>query len=218
MNAIPIRLALTTRSSPPTFPVDQNTGETARIFRGEDVSIQVAVFDQGTPLDLSNITLLEFMVFPFAVPPRDVGTNYSYAPYTQVPYPSSYPAPLINVPVEAVDITAYITDAEWQAGGFQAEALLSWIDTQNLSLDGLPVKDFWLVIQGWTGTRKLTYAATPLRVYESGAQGVYLPNTVAPLDVPLYTTLLVPPNQQLLFSTTISVEGQVDVEGQLVQL
>ena len=221
MNSIALRLALTTRSAPPVLPVDANTGFTPGVWRGEDWQFQLAVFNpQGGIQDLSNLTMFQVNVFPAPIPPRDLGTNYSYAPYTQLPFPSSYPAPTLNATVLRAQFNNPILSVQdWEQGQAQVTANFSWIDTSSLNLGGKEYADFWLVLQGFTGTNKLTYGATPLRVFESGIQGIYLPNQIAPLVVPLYTTLLVQANQQLPYSQTIVVDGgQIELEGQLIQL
>jgi hypothetical protein len=88
-----------------------------------------------------------------------------------------------------------------------------------LELAGLPQRQFGLVVHGITASgSKITYSGGSLNVFEAGQQNLYLPSNVVPLDVPLDTILYVQPNQQLLFSETISVEGLIEVEGLLVQV
>ena len=220
-NATIIRLQLTTRSVPALPPQDVDTGESPAFWRGEDVDFALGVFDRnGEPQDLSNLAFLEIDIFPLLIPGPQPDTNQGYGPYTIQPYPTTPPAPLLSKTIPAADITPLITMAGW-ADGSQQNGVLSfnWTETLSLELAGLPKQTFGLVVHGITDTgRKITYSGGPVFVYEAGEQGIYLPNTIAPLDVPESTILYIQPNQQLLFSATISVEGQVEIEGLLIQL
>lgn len=218
MNAIPIRLQLTTRSNPPVTPLDINTDLTPQLWRGEDIDVDIGIFN-GNSVDLSNIDFLQVSIFPYPIAPKNVDTTYGYAPYTILPYPSTPPAPLLFRTISAASITPLINWADWLAGtAQQAKAQFTAIETASLSTGGAEFADFWMTVTALAGIRKLVYGGTPLRVFESGAQGIYLPNQIAPLFVPIYTTLLVQANQQLLYSQTITVEGQIEIDGQLIQL
>lgn len=221
VSAIPVQLQLTTRSTPPVAPVDLNTLQVPRIWRGENVDFNVAIFDPaGNAVDLSNLEFLELDIFPILIPPRDVPTNQVYAPYSILPFPSTPPAPLLSVTVPAEDITALVDRADWDAGiAQQAVFSFNWSETGSLNLGGKRNKKFWISVHGLTTDgRKLTYGAGYLDVFENGEQNIYLPNTIAPLDVPEFTILYIEPNQQLVFGETISVEGMIDIEGQMVQV
>lgn len=221
VSAIPVQLQLTTRSTPPVAPVDLNTTQMPRIWRGESVDFNVGIFDtQGDAVDLSNIEFLEFDIFPLLIPPRDVPTNQVYSPYSTLPFPSTPPAPLLTVTVPAEDIVPLIDRAEWNAGlAQQAVFSFDWSETASLNLGGKPSKKFWLSVHGLTDSgKKLTYGGGYLEVFETGEQNIYLPNTLVPLDVPEFTILYIEPNQQLTFAETISIEGLVDVEGMLIQV
>jgi hypothetical protein len=220
-SAITIGLQLTTRSVPPVPLRDIDTGEAPAIWRGEDVDFRIGIFDRnGDPADLSGLSYLQLDIYPLLIPGPQPDTNQGYAPYSLQPYPTTPPAPLVSRTLTAGEITATITKAGWESGA-QANGVLSlgWADTLSLELAGLPSKPFSLVVHGMTSAgRKLTFGGGPINVFEAGEQNIYLPNNVAPLDVPEATILYVQPNQQLLFSQTISVEGLIEIEGTLVQL
>lgn len=220
ISAIPIRLELTTRSNPPVPPVDINTDETPRIWRGEDFAFQIGIFDaRGFCVDLSNLAFLEVDIFPVPTPRSNIYTNQTYSPYSHLPYPTVPPAPLLSVTILANAITPTIDRDAWESGDAQqAEAVFTWIQTQSLNLAGLNFKNFYVVVHGMTqsGTR-VTYGGGTLEVWESGAQGIYLPNTIAPLIVPDNTIFLIEENSQLLFSQPITVDGDMIVDGYLVE-
>lgn len=214
-------LQLTTRSVPPVPPLDADTGELPAIWRGEDVDFRLGVFDRfGQPQDLSNLAFLEVDIFPLLIPGPQPDTNQGYGAYTIQPYPTTAPAPLISKTIPASSITALISTAAWESGDAQnAIASFTWEETASLELAGLPNRSFGLVVHGiTTAGRKITYAGGSLNVFEAGEQGIYLPTNIVPLDVPASTILYVQPNQQLLFSETISVEGLVEIDGLLVQV
>jgi hypothetical protein len=220
-SAISIRLQLTTRSVPPVPPFDLDTGESPAFWRGENVDFRIGIFNrQGLSVDLSNLAFLQVDIFPNLIPGPQPDTNQGYAPYSIQPYPTTPPAPLLSVTIPAVDITPTITKGGWQEGFEEnAVAQFSWADTLSLQLAGQPKQLFSISIHGMTaGGNKLTYGGGPVYVFETGEQGIYLPNDIAPVDVPAYTTLYVQPNQQLLFSETITVEGLIRIEGLLVQV
>lgn len=221
--SVPIRLQLGLASNPPVFPFDVLTGLAPQFFRGADVTFQMAIFGPGgAAVDLSNLAFLEVAIFPLAIFNQRPGTNFTYNPYSTQPYPTLPPAPLLFKTVAAVDITDLVTVQAWENDTDQQVAVtFDWVDTLSLDLGGRAMAPFWLVVTGMTDQgRRLPYGGTRLDVYESGVQGIYLPNTVAPLTVPNGTILLIPTNQQLTFGTMIAVDcgGQVQVDGQLIQL
>lgn len=219
--AIAIQLELTTRSMPQVVPVDLNTAQVPRFWRGEDVYINVAIFDpSGLCVDLSNIDFLEFDLFPYPTPPKNVPTNYSYSPYTTLPFPSNPPAPLLFSTVPAVDITKLVTRQSWLADRTQqATFKLDWTRTLSLDLGGQKSMKFWFTVHGLTSAgRKLVYGGGQIEIFESGDQGIFLPNGIAPLVIPALTTLYIPENQQLTFTAPIDVVGNLDVEGDLVEV
>lgn len=219
--SVPIRLELGLVSNPPVFPFDRNTSLAPQIYRGETVAFQIGVFDKNqAAVDLSNLDFLEVDIFPLSKLNQLANTNELYNPFSVLPFPTMSPAPLLWQTIAAADIKATILRDAWLNGtDQQAIATFDWTDTQSLDLGGQQSKQFWLVVTGLTNMgRKLVYGGTRLEVYESAAQGIYLPNTITPLTIPQYTTLYVEPNQQLIFSATIVIEGQAVIEGQLIQV
>lgn len=215
-NLISIRLQLESASNPPVASVDLNTGLQPRAWAGADMEVEVAVFGpNGACLDLSNLTQLEFGIFPFPPYNQVPGEIWTYNSYSPSPYPNLPPAPLTFVTLQSADIEATVDVDEWQAGNTeQASARFTWAQLALLELDGQPSRDFWLVIAGLTDDgRRIVYGAAKLTVYASGVEGIYLPNNLAPLVVPLGTILYVGPNQQMPFSLPIDIEGTVVVDG-----
>lgn len=221
VSVIPIRCELVTRLNPPAVPVDANTGLVPQAWRGAEVAVDVGVFSPGNvSVDLSNLVYMEADVFPLPVPNQATDTNYTYSQYSVLPFPTTTPAPLFFVTVEADKIEPTITRAGWFSGTEQnVRFVFSFVQTQSLDLGGSPMRRFWLVIHGLTtsGTR-IVYGAGPIDIYESGQQAIYLPNNLAPLAVPSDTILYVPANQQMPFSIPIEILGTMDVEGVLVDV
>lgn len=221
-----MRLAVNVRSNPPMPVVDQLTGEAPSIWRGASTRIQLGIFDiYGAGADLSNLSYLQFAISPAPIGNQRVTTNYDYAQYSFNPYPTTPPAPLLFVTVPASSIESPITLEGWEEGVEQNCSIdLEWVDTQALNLGGQSCKRFVYSIIGFAEqagspfSTKINYGGGFLEVFESGTEGIYLPNTVAPLDVPDGTILYVQPNQQLLFSETISVEGTIRVDGVMIQV
>lgn len=215
-----IRLQLSVVSNPPVYPIDINTELAPQIWRSSDVDFQVGIFDQfGASVDLSNLDFLEFDIFPMPALNLLADSNFNYNPYSVSPYPNLPPAPLQFVTIPASAITAKVNARDWKNGlAQQASASFTWNQTQALELGGSIYRDFWLYVHGLDGNQKIPYGGCRMRVYESGSQAIYLPNSLAPLDVPLDTILYVPPNQQLTFHQTISVEGTITIDGILIQV
>ncbi len=210
-----IRLELTAATNPPVPPIDVVTGNPPRAWRGSTLAIALGIFDaNGAAVDLSDVEFLEVDIFPasyFASPPN-------YNPYTPQPFPPLPPAPLVFVTIPASEITDTVSRDEWLAGAAQqAIATFSWVQMAQLDLDGKQAEDFYLVVHGMTPSGRVIYGAAALPVFESGVQGTYLPNNLAPLVVPAETILYVGPNQQMPFSETIEVAGTVVIDGLLVQ-
>lgn len=215
-SSIGIRLELSTRSLPPIPPIDALTQETPKFWRGGDISFDVGIFDSaGFPVDLSNLSFLSVSIFPYPRDPRALDTNYSYAAFSILPFPSAPPAPLLFKTVAAADITGLISKEEWRDGLCQnATFEFSDIDTASLDLGGQPQARFVVVVQGLlTDGRSLVYGGGPLTVFESGVQGVYLPDDVAPLIVPYGAILYLRPNTQIPFSEPIQVAGSIISDG-----
>lgn len=216
IESIEVQLELTTRSVPPIPPTDILTGSTPKFWRGSEVAFALGIFGpDGVSVDLSNLTLLEVAIYPLPTPPEWVNTDQTYAPFSNLPFPSTPPAPLLTVTVLKANITPVISRADWLDGNAQnATALFDWTATQSLNLQGRESLPFMLVVQGITAAgRRIIYGAGIVTVFESGAQGIYLPSNVAPLDVPAGTTFYVAPNTQIPFALPIRVEGTIFVDG-----
>ena len=216
IEAIEIQLELTTRSVPPIPPTDILTGSTPRLWRGSETAFYLGIFDpQGVSVDLSNLAYLEVDILPIPTPPEWANTNQTYQPWSVLPFPSNPPAPLLSVTIPASGITARISRGQWLDGQAQnAIATFNWAQTQSLDLQGAESAPFMLVVHGITaGGRRITYGAGVVTVFESGAQGVYLPMGVAPIDVPAATIFYVEPDTQVPFVLPIRVEGTVYVDG-----
>lgn len=149
---VPIRLQASLVSNPPVTPVDANTGETPKFWRGQNVGVQFGGFDaNGYPLTLSNLSYLQLTVWD--------GEDASF--------------PLITKTVLAADITPQITTQGW-AAGLQSNATFSLTKAEtDLALGGESSKDFWLVVEGFTTaspSERIVYIAGTVTVYNAGSQ------------------------------------------------
>ncbi len=236
--AIAIRLELTTRSVPPVPPTDANTGELPAAWRGADLDFEIGIFDPaGFSVDLSNLAYLEVDIFPFPIPALRTNTNQTYAPYSMRPFPTVPPAPLLRYTIPASAITPTITRAGWALGiEQQVTAHFGWRDTLALNLGGQPSAQFGISIHGITkgadfdpvdfdpedfsigARRKITYGGGAILFFETGEQGIYLPNRLAPAIIPLDTILLIESNEQMTFALPISVDGDLILDGYLIEL
>lgn len=211
-----IRLQLEIASDPPVPPIDLNTGQPPQLWRGATVGFNLGIFDRrtGACVDLSNVDFLEVAIFPKAILNQLSDTNFNYNPYSASIYPNLPPAPLVFTTIPAADITPIIERQDWVDGiTQQANAVFGFVQTSQLELNGAPKADFWLSVAAKVGGARIVYGGSWLTVYESGIQGIYLPNNLAPIDVPEDTTLYIGPNQQMPFAETINVEGTVVVDG-----
>jgi hypothetical protein len=216
LESIEVQLELTTRSIPPVPPTDILTGGTPKFWRGSEVSFAIGIFDpNGVSVDLSNLAYLELAIYPIPTPPEWVNTDQSYSPFSNLPFPSTPPAPLLSVTVPAGSITPVISRADWLDGAAQnASLVLPWTASQSLNLQGQDSLPFMLVVQGITASgNRIIYGSGVVTVFESGSQGIYLPPLPAPLDVPAGTTFYIAPNVQIPFTLPIRVEGTIFVDG-----
>lgn len=211
-----IRLEVSLASNPPTPPIDQNTGRMPILWVGSTVAFEIGIFGRvEAAVDLSNLDFLTVAIFPSAIFNQIDPSNFRYNPYSPSPFPTLPPAPQVFVTVPASEITGMIERAEWDAGNAQqARIVFSWSQTAQLTTNGQKTAPYWLALMGFTDEgKRIVYGACPLIVYDAGLQGVYLPNTYAPLVVPEDTILYIAPNQQLPFSQPIDVEGTIVVDG-----
>lgn len=158
LEQIPIRLQLSTASSPSVAPVDANTGLEPQFWRGQSIAIEVGIFDaDGVGVDLSNLDYLQVSLFasPTAV------------------------APVVTKTIEAASIIPFITQANWLAGSAQnATAIFSAVDTDQ-PLGGSE-KEFWLAVTGVTTSgNTLVYGAGYVKIFNPGG---------VPANTPSYVT------------------------------
>lgn len=221
LSYIPVRCQLIARSNPPVYPIDGNTEAVPQTWRGQEFCVDAGVFyASNEAIDLGNLAYMECDIFPMPIPNDDVDTNYTNASFSNLPFPTTPPAPLLNVTLESDDITPLITRNAWEEGTAQnARFLFSFVQMQSLDLGGDNQRQFWMVFSGrTTGGKRIVYGGGPLIVFESGVQTIYLPNNLAPVLIPEGTTLYIPDNQQMPFAIPIVVEGILDVEGILVDV
>ncbi len=145
---IPIRCRLSIVSNPPAYPIDDNTGQAPKFWRGQDVSIQVGVFDaDNNAVDLSNVASLQITF-------RRTPTSVAYAA-TDV--------------VDSRDIIPTISYAGWSAGTTQQATFNLPAALTDLSLDGGDSLPYWMDIRGYTSTGSvLVYGAGYVTVYNPG--------------------------------------------------
>ena len=144
---IPIRCRLSIVSNPPAYPIDDNTGEAPRFWRGQDVVFQVGIFNSmNVAVDLSNIAELQLTIreqptSPFALASTISGT-----------------------------IIPTISYSSWANGTAQQASFNLTAALTDLPLDGLESRPLWLDIKGYTSTgQQLVYGAGYITVYNPGA-------------------------------------------------
>ncbi len=182
-SAIPIQLAVTTRSTPPVPPMDLNTGEWPSMWKGGDAVFNTGIFGpNGFSVDLSNLASLTLKILPYVDPKNYLGYVQGqclsniidgdlYVPGINWPaYTQQYPA-LVTKTVLAEDLVTSLTWAQWAAGLTQnASFLVEASDTDSLNLQGQPCLRFTLAIVGTLqeGGSRIIYGSGPIIIYESG--------------------------------------------------
>ena len=154
---IPVRLQLGIVSSPPTAPIDRNTGETPALWRAQTAALQIGIFDtNNVAVDLSNLGYLQVIL--------------------QQAQDSL--APLWVKQIDAADIVDTITIADWIAGTAQQVNLALTAADTDQGLGGTNSAAFWLIVVGFTsGGAPIIYGAGALTIYAPGAT---LPSSIAP--------------------------------------
>ncbi len=145
---MPIRLQADLISAPPVNPVDANTGLRIKFWRGQGISVQVAIFDAGGNIvDLSNLAYLQLSVQPAST---SLVTSFTST-------------------VVAGSLFPVIDAAKWRNGtAWQAEFILSAAQT-DLGLGGASEATYWLTLTGVTASSvPIYYAAGPVTVYNPG--------------------------------------------------
>jgi hypothetical protein len=143
-----IRAQLSIVSTPPVSPIDVNTGDAPRFWRGSGIEIDVGIFDgSSVGLDLSNL--------------------YSLTLNLQ-PGPTS-PVPWVTKTVVAADISSPINYGDWLNGLTQnAKFILSAADT-DVGLLAQPSRQFWLTVTGVTTSGAIiVYGAGYVTLYNPG--------------------------------------------------
>ena len=144
---IPVRCRLSIVSNPPAYPIDDNTGEAPRFWRGQDVVVQVGIFNSvNIPIDLSNIADLQLTIRQSPTSP------YAYA--------STLSGTIVPV----------ISYSSWAAGTAQQASFNLTAAMTDLPLDGDQSAELWMQIVGYTASgNQLVYGAGPITVYNPGA-------------------------------------------------
>lgn len=149
ITGIPIRLQVSTASSPPVPPIDVNTGQPPAQWRANAVAYQVGVFDvNGVSVDLSNLSYLQLTIAA-----------------TQ-----NAPANLIVQTVLAGAITPTITQSDWLAGDAQNASFDLSAAMTDVTLNAQPSQAYWLQLSGvTTGGSLIVYGAGTVNFYNSGS-------------------------------------------------
>jgi hypothetical protein len=145
LSTMPMRLCFRTDGTAPAL--DARTGDMPRAWRGTDLSIALATYFAGAPLDLSNLASLKL----------EIRSSRSPAPE----------ALLIEKTVAAAQIYPALTNDEWLAGTQQHCTVALTAGETNLAIDGGSERSLWLVLSGLTsGGASLTYGFTHLTLVE----------------------------------------------------
>ncbi len=154
---IPIRCRLSIVSNPPAYPIDDNTGMAPKFWRGQDVAIDVGIFDaDNVVVDLSNVATLQLTF-------RESPTSPTY---------------LVTTTVSAGSIIPTISYSGWSTGtAEQATFYLTPAET-DLSLSGQDSAQIWMDIRGYLSNGNyLVYGAGYITVYNPGQSVVPIPSS-----------------------------------------
>jgi len=149
LSQIPLRIEINALSNPPNDPIDSNTGNAPRLWRGGDVMLQFAIFNAlQQAVDLSNLTSFQVII--------------------QANQQSLFP--LISKTINAGSITASVNRADWLAGiAQQVQVPLTAADTDQ-GLGAQPSATFWMIVQGFSNTgQQLVYGAGQITIYNPGS-------------------------------------------------
>ena len=145
---IPIRCRLSIVSNPPAYPIDDNTGMAPKFWRGQDIAIDVGIFDaDNVVVDLSNVATLQLTF-------RETPTSPTY---------------LVTTTVSAGAIIPTISYSGWSAGtAEQATFYLTPAET-DFSLGGQDSAQIWMDIRGYLANGNyVVYGAGYVTVYNPG--------------------------------------------------
>jgi len=158
LQQIPIRLEIDLVSTPPVAPIDRNTGNAPRFWRGQTVAIEVGIFDaSGNPVDLSNLASLQAVLQP--------SQNSPYAVVSKTLLAVSNPDP----------ITTLISILGWRNGTQQNATFVFAAADTDQGLGGLDSAAYWLIVQG-------TLVSGAPVIFSAGV--VYIDNAGSSLPVP----------------------------------
>lgn len=132
---------------------------TSSIWRGNDVSIDVAVYSSGMPLALSNLASLKLQI-------KDKQNPTS--------------APLAEVELLVAALNTTISASGWDAATEQHGTFVFTAAQTNQDLLDQASRQFWLVLSGLTDDGKtITYGAGALAIYEDNTGFAETPPTPA---------------------------------------
>jgi len=154
---IPIRCRLSIVSNPPAYPIDDNTGMAPKFWRGQDIAIDVGIFDaDNVPVDLSNVATLQLTF-------RESPTSPSF---------------LVTTTVTAGAIIPTISYSGWSAGtASNAIFYLSPAET-DFSLAGQDSAQIWMDIRGYMDNGNyVVYGAGYVTVYNPGGSVAPIPTS-----------------------------------------
>lgn len=180
---IPIRCRLSVVSNPPAYPIDDNTGMAPKFWRGQDIAIDVGIFDaDNDAVDLDNVSTLQLTF-------RETPTSATY---------------LVTTTVSAGSILPTISYSGWSAGtAEQATFYLTPAET-DLPLGGQDSAQIWMDIRGYMDNgNHVVYGAGYVTVYNPGG-------SVSP--VPTFQTVSYHAATNSTGNTTITPVRQIHTE------
>jgi hypothetical protein len=154
-----------------TANIDKITGETPRIWRGNDIVFEIAAFygnplsDASTLIDVSNIASLTLEVKPFAT--RTGGS-------------------VMTKTITSADINTALTTAQWNADSAQhASIVFTNLETAPDLGSGTTEANYWLVVSVITNDspgREITWGYTTLTIEEDGNGSATSPTPSPPVS------------------------------------
>lgn len=130
---------------------DQRTAESPAAWKGTSVQFEIALFDDGELLDISNIQTLTFIA-------KD---------------PNNKRGDLIlqkSISQASMDLT--LTQDAWDAKTGQHAVIQFNSSEMGIDLQGKDYRDLWLMVYGLTNlNEQVAFGAASLRVYETGIAG-----------------------------------------------
>jgi len=152
----PIRIKADVASYEP--PVDERTGKTPQLRRGNDVQFEIGVFDNGVLQDIANIASITLTVKDLAA------VDDTSAPDAGAPAPES--AALMTQTLDAAAMDAALTGAAWEDGS-GAHARIGFSASETNIARGEKWFAVWVTTTG-SPARVVTLSAGRLFVLEDG--------------------------------------------------